>query len=65
MRMDLPSILLGGPKFDDGTADVFSEIEAERKANYGRAVDLEAGTRPICSTPTCCRRHVSASRRQV
>jgi hypothetical protein len=37
-------LLLGGPKLDDGTADVFAEIEAERKADFGRVVDLEAGT---------------------
>jgi prevent-host-death family protein len=41
---DLAGILLGGPKFDDSTADVFTEIEAERKADFGRAVELEAGT---------------------
>ena len=41
---DLASILLGGPKLDDRTADVFAEIEAERKADFGRAVDLEAST---------------------
>ena len=41
--VDLASVLLGGPKFDDGTADVFAEIEAERKADSGRVVDLEAG----------------------
>jgi prevent-host-death family protein len=41
---DLGSILLGGPKLDDSIADVFTEIEAERKADSGRAVDLEAGT---------------------
>ncbi len=41
---DLASILLGGPKLDDGTADVFAEIEAERKADFGRVVELEAGT---------------------
>ena len=40
---DLASILLGGPKLDESAADVFSEIEAERKADFGRAVDLEAG----------------------
>jgi|SRR5580693_10395739 prevent-host-death family protein len=38
--VDLAGILLGGPKLD--VADVFAEIEAERKANLGRAVDLEA-----------------------
>jgi prevent-host-death family protein len=40
---DLASILLGGPKLDDSAADVFSEIEAERKADFGRTLDLEAG----------------------
>jgi antitoxin Phd len=39
--VDLASILLGGPKLDDGTADVFAETEAERKADFGRAVDLD------------------------
>jgi prevent-host-death family protein len=42
--VDLASTLLGGPKLDDGTADVFAEIEAERKTDFGRSVDLEAGT---------------------
>jgi prevent-host-death family protein len=42
--VDLASILLGGPKLDDDSvAAVFAEIEAERKADFGRAVDLEAG----------------------
>ena len=40
---DLADILLGGPKLEDGAADVFAEIEAERKADFGRAVDFEAG----------------------
>jgi prevent-host-death family protein len=40
---DLAGILLGGPSLDDLSADVFAEIEAERKADFGRAVDLEAG----------------------
>jgi prevent-host-death family protein len=40
---DLARILLGGPKLDESAADVFSEIEAERKADFGRALDLEAG----------------------
>src|SRR5260370_1068197 len=39
-----PPFLLGGPKLDDSAANVFAEIEAERKADFGRAVDLEAGT---------------------
>ena len=41
---DLASILLGGPKLDDGAAGVFTEIEAERRADLGRVVDLGAGT---------------------
>jgi len=41
--VDLASILLGGPRLDDSAADVFAEIEAERKADFGRVVDLEAG----------------------
>jgi prevent-host-death family protein len=38
--VDLAGVLLGGPKLDDGAADVFAEVEAERKADFGRAVDL-------------------------
>jgi hypothetical protein len=38
---DLSGILLGGPKLDDSAAEVFAEIEAERKADLGRAADLE------------------------
>ncbi len=41
--LDLAGILLGGPKLDDDTADVFAEIEAERKADFGRAVEFGAG----------------------
>jgi hypothetical protein len=41
---DLADILLGGPKLDDGDADVFTEIEAERQADFGRDVDLETPT---------------------
>jgi prevent-host-death family protein len=41
--VELAAVLLGGPKLDDGTAHVFTEIEAERKADFGRTVDLEAG----------------------
>jgi prevent-host-death family protein len=37
---DLAGILLGGPKLDDGIADVFGEVEAERKGDLGRAVDF-------------------------
>lgn len=42
--VDLASILLGGPKLDDDTADVFAEVAAERTADFGRSVDLEADT---------------------
>src|SRR5690349_6359326 len=42
--VDLASILLGGPKLDDSAADVVAEVEAECKADFGRMVDLEAGT---------------------
>jgi prevent-host-death family protein len=38
--LDLAGVLLGGPKLDDGAVDVFAEVEAERKADFGRAVDL-------------------------
>ena len=41
--VDLASILLGGPKLGDDIDDVFAEVEAERKADFGRPVDLEAG----------------------
>src|SRR5260221_12336250 len=57
--VDLAGILLGGPKVDDAAADVFAEIEAERKADFGRPVDLEAGMWPTCSAPTCCPRRAS------
>jgi prevent-host-death family protein len=40
--VDLAEILLGGPKIDNGDAGVFAEIEAERKADFGRAIDLQA-----------------------
>ncbi len=41
--VNLAGILLGGPK-SDAAAGVFAEIEAERTADFGRAVDLEVGT---------------------
>jgi prevent-host-death family protein len=37
---DLAGILLGGPKLDGDATAVFAEVEAERKAGFGRAVDL-------------------------
>jgi prevent-host-death family protein len=42
-QVDLARALLGGPKLDGGLVEVFDEIEAERKVDFGRAVDLEAG----------------------
>jgi prevent-host-death family protein len=39
---DVKDLLLGGPKFGDEVADVFAAIEAERKADSGRAVDFGA-----------------------
>ncbi len=38
--VNLTDILLGGPKVDDSIVDVFAEIEAERKADLGRPIDL-------------------------
>jgi hypothetical protein len=40
--VNLTSILLGGPRLDESAVDVFAEIEAERKADFGRSVDLDA-----------------------
>src|SRR6266568_6025036 len=42
--VDLVGVLLRGPKLNDGTTDVFEEVAAERRADFGRTVDLEAGT---------------------
>ena len=41
--VDLTGVLLGGPKLGGDAADVFAEIEAERKSDFGRVVDLEVG----------------------
>lgn len=38
--INLTDVLLGGPKLDDNAAEVFAEIEAERKADFGRAIEL-------------------------
>jgi prevent-host-death family protein len=40
---DLAGILLGGPKLDDSAGDVFAEVEAERKADFGRPIGFEVG----------------------
>jgi prevent-host-death family protein len=39
---DVRDLLLGGPKFGDDVAEVFAAIEAERKDDFGRAVDFGA-----------------------
>jgi hypothetical protein len=39
--VDLVGVLLAGPKFDDGAAEVFAEIEVQRQTDFGREVDLE------------------------
>jgi len=41
-QVDLTGILLGGPKLNDAAAQAFAEVEAERKADFGRATNLEA-----------------------
>jgi prevent-host-death family protein len=41
---DLKGLLLGGPRFGDDVAEVFAEIEAERKLDFGREVDFGAVT---------------------
>jgi prevent-host-death family protein len=40
--VDLATVLLGGPKLGDDAAEVFAEVEDERKADFGRPSDLEA-----------------------
>jgi prevent-host-death family protein len=37
---DVAAVLLGGPKLDDGAVEVFAEVEAGRKAYFGRSLDL-------------------------
>ena len=39
---DVRQVLLGGPKFDDDVTGVFAAIEAERRTDFGRAVEFEA-----------------------
>lgn len=40
---DLTQVLLGPPRFDDDIAAVLGEIEAERKQDFGREIDLGEG----------------------
>jgi prevent-host-death family protein len=39
---ELTQVLLGGPRLGDDAIAVFDEIEAERKADFGRDVDFGA-----------------------
>jgi prevent-host-death family protein len=41
--VDLRGALLGGPRLDDQAAAALEEVEAGRKSDFGRPVDLEAG----------------------
>jgi prevent-host-death family protein len=41
--VDLTGLLLGGPALSDDAVNVLAEVEAERKADFGRQIDLEVG----------------------
>jgi len=41
--VDLTGLLLGGLRLSDDAVAVIAEVEAERKADFGRPTDLEAG----------------------
>lgn len=41
--VDLTGLLLGEPALSDDAAEVLAEVEAERKADAGRPIDLEVG----------------------
>lgn len=41
-KLDGRDLLLGPPYFDDDTIDVMDQIEANRKRDFGRPVDLGA-----------------------
>ncbi len=41
--VDLTGLLLGGPKLDDAAVESIAQVEAGRKTDFGRQVDLEAG----------------------
>jgi prevent-host-death family protein len=43
-RVDLTRLLLGEPALSDDAAEVLEEVEAERKADVGRPIDLEVGS---------------------
>jgi prevent-host-death family protein len=42
--VDLTGLLLGEPALSDDAVEVLAEVEAERKSDFGRAVDLGVGT---------------------
>jgi prevent-host-death family protein len=41
--VDLTGLLIGGPKLSGGAVEALEEVEAERKSDFGRTIDLEAG----------------------
>lgn len=41
--VDLTGLLLGGPKLSGDDSEAFAEVEAERKADFGRPISLEVG----------------------
>jgi|SRR5690242_13925073 prevent-host-death family protein len=41
--VDLTGLLLGGPKLSDDGNEALAEVEAERKADFGRPINLEVG----------------------
>lgn len=41
---DLTELLLGGPRLSGDAAQVLAEVEAGRKADFGRQIDLEVGS---------------------
>ncbi len=41
--VDLTGLLLGGPSLSDDAVEVLAEVDAERKGDFGRRIDLEVG----------------------
>lgn len=41
--VDLTGLLLGGPKLSGDGSEALAEVEAERKADFGRPINLEVG----------------------
>lgn len=42
--VDLTGLLLGEPTLPDDAVAVLADVEAERKADFGRPFDIEAGS---------------------